>query len=36
MTTMNKSLAQMVKRHQVTIEEAMLYSPDRDALLRIV
>ena len=36
MTTMNKSLADLVKRRLITQREAALYSPDREALLRFL
>lgn len=34
MTTMNGSLAELVRRRVITASEALLYSPDREALLR--
>lgn len=36
MTTMNKSLADLVKRRLISQKEAALYSPDREALLRFL
>lgn len=36
MTTMNKSLAELVKRLLITQKEAALYSPDREALKRFL
>lgn len=36
MTTMNKSLADLVKRRHISQKEAALYSPDRDALSRFL
>lgn len=36
MTTMNKSLADLVKRRLITQKEAGLYSPDREALRRFL
>ncbi len=36
MTTMNKSLAELIKRRLITQKEAALYSPDREALRRFL
>jgi twitching motility protein PilT len=36
MTTMNKSLADLVRKHLITLDEAALYSPDKDGLMRVV
>lgn len=36
MTTMNRSLAELVKKHLITLDEATLYSPDKDGLMRVI
>lgn len=36
MTTMNKSLVELIKKHLITLDEATLYSPDKEGLLRVV
>ncbi len=36
MTTMNKSLANLVNQHQISLDEALLYSSDKDGLIRIL
>lgn len=36
MTTMNKSLAELVRRHLVPLCEALQYSPDRDGMMRLL
>lgn len=36
MTTMNRSLSELVRQHHLSLEEALRYSPDKDALLTLV
>jgi twitching motility protein PilT len=36
MTTMNRSLADLVRKHLLTLDEATLYSPDKDGLMRVM
>jgi twitching motility protein PilT len=36
MTTMNKSLLELVKQRKITAKEAILYSPDKDAIVKLL